>query len=59
MTKRPSGNLKPATQTGKPETQHKQAKQAVPGSENSKAQSSAKDVRSGHDKDGNSEQRGH
>jgi len=58
MNKRTNETSKPRTQAAHPETQKRQAKTGTPGSEASKVQSSAKDVRSAHDKDGNSEQRG-
>jgi len=58
MTKPHTESRKPAIQGGKPETKPQGAKPSVPGSESSKAQGGAKDVRSAHDKDGNSQQRG-
>jgi hypothetical protein len=48
---------KPPTQAAHPETKHPRAKTGTPGSESSKAKGSAKDARSAHDKDGNSQQR--
>jgi hypothetical protein len=58
MNKRPNEKAKPRPATTHPETQRRDAKTGTPGSEASKAPSGAKDVRSAHDKDGNSEQRG-
>ncbi len=54
MTKQTSGKSKSATH---PEAQRARTKSGAPGTESSKASSTAKDVRSGHDKDGNTEQR--
>ena len=47
---------KTANQATHPETR-RTAKRGTPGTESSKVSSTAKDVRSGHDKDGNSQQR--
>ncbi|MEI9942567.1 MAG: hypothetical protein WDO69_35585 [Pseudomonadota bacterium] len=59
MNKRPNGKSKPPTQAAHPETQHHpRAKTGAPGSESSKTRNRAKDVRSAHDQDGNSELRG-
>ncbi len=58
MNKHPREKAKPATQAAHPETQNPRDKTGVPGSESSKAQGHAKDVRSAHDKDGNSQQSG-
>jgi hypothetical protein len=57
MTKRPNEKTKPRSPTTHPETERREPKTGTPGSEASKARSGAKDVRSAHDKDGNSEQR--
>jgi hypothetical protein len=57
MNKRTNEKGKPATQAAHPETQQRDTRPRVPGSEASKAKSTTKDVRSAHDKDGNSQQR--
>jgi len=57
MTKRTTEKAKPKTRTAHPETQPQRAKTGAPGSESSKVQQGARDVRSAHDKDGNGEQR--
>lgn len=57
MNKRPQQKAKPKTHPVHPEMQRQRGPTGAPGSESSKARSSAKDVRSAHDKDGNSEQR--
>jgi hypothetical protein len=51
-----TGKTKPASHAAPPEARRR--KPAVPGEESSKVASTAKDVRSAHDKDGNDEQRG-
>jgi hypothetical protein len=58
MNKRTNEPPKPRTQASRAEPQKRAGKAGAPGSEASKARSVAKDVRSPHDKDGNSEQRG-
>jgi hypothetical protein len=56
MTKRTTEKSKSATPSTHPEVQPSRTKAGVPGTESSKSGHSAKDVRSGDDKDGNSEQ---
>jgi hypothetical protein len=57
MNQRTKPNPKAATHAAHPEVQHPRPKTGAPGSEQSKAKGSAQDVRSAHDKDGNSQQR--
>lgn len=52
--KQPREKAKPETHTPHPETQNSRAK--VPGTENSEAQGTARDLRGAHDQDGNREQ---
>jgi hypothetical protein len=47
---------KPQTHTAHPETQKPRPKSGTPGTESSKAQGNARDVRNRHDQDGNEEQ---
>jgi len=57
MKKRPIEKAKNPTQAAHPETQRQRPRSGPPGSESSKAPSDAKDGRTAHDKDGNSEQK--
>jgi hypothetical protein len=50
-------NAKPEAQGSHPETRQARPKSGTPGTESSKAKGVAKDARSTHDKDGNSQQR--
>ena len=51
-------STKTPAQGSHPETQSKAPRSGVPGTERSKAPQKATDARSGHDKDGNAQQRG-
>jgi len=57
MNKRANEKAKPRTQAAHPETQRQRPETGAPGSDSSKVRSRTKDVRSTHDKDGNSQQR--
>jgi len=57
MNKQPKSSSKPAAHGSHPEMRHPKPKTGTPGTESSKAKGGAKDVRTAHDKDGNSAQR--
>jgi len=59
MNKRSNGKAQPshASHASHPETKVRRAATGTPGTESSKVQSTGKDLRNAHDKDGNSAQR--